>query len=78
MQVLAYSVASVGVSAFSGGLIDGAKAEEVMNTLRSLTEDSQQVSRKKSVVSEIVSGGENVNRLSVLGKALEKWVEVSK
>ncbi|XP_071334354.1 focadhesin [Trachinotus anak] len=41
-EVLAYSVACVGVSAFSGGLIDAAKAEEVMNTLRSLTEESQQ------------------------------------
>ncbi|XP_045921800.1 focadhesin [Micropterus dolomieu] len=41
-EVLAYSVACVGVSAFSGGLIDAAKAEEVMNTLRALTEESQQ------------------------------------
>uniref|UniRef100_A0A3B5A296 Focadhesin n=1 Tax=Stegastes partitus TaxID=144197 RepID=A0A3B5A296_9TELE len=41
-EVLAYAVACVGVSAFSGGLIDAAKAEEVMNTLRSLTEESQQ------------------------------------
>uniref|UniRef100_A0A671UMV3 Focadhesin n=1 Tax=Sparus aurata TaxID=8175 RepID=A0A671UMV3_SPAAU len=41
-EVLAYSVACVGVSAFSGGLIDAAKAEEVMNTLRTLTEESQQ------------------------------------
>nr|XP_020450551.1 focadhesin [Monopterus albus]XP_020450552.1 focadhesin [Monopterus albus]XP_020450553.1 focadhesin [Monopterus albus]XP_020450554.1 focadhesin [Monopterus albus]XP_020450555.1 focadhesin [Monopterus albus]XP_020450556.1 focadhesin [Monopterus albus] len=41
-EVLAYSVACVGVSAFTGGLIDAAKAEEVMNTLRSLTEESQQ------------------------------------
>lgn len=44
VQVLAYSVACVAVSAFSGGLIDAAKAEEVMNTLRTLTEESQQVS----------------------------------
>lgn len=43
-QVLAYAVASVTVSAFSGGLIDAAKAEEAMNTLRTLTEESQQVS----------------------------------
>uniref|UniRef100_A0A8C4NVA7 DUF3730 domain-containing protein n=1 Tax=Dicentrarchus labrax TaxID=13489 RepID=A0A8C4NVA7_DICLA len=42
VQVMAYSVACVGVSAFSGGLIDAAKAEEVMNTLRTLTEESQQ------------------------------------
>ncbi|XP_047426080.1 focadhesin [Mugil cephalus] len=41
-EVLAYSVACVGVSAFNGGLIDAAKAEEVMNTLRTLTEESQQ------------------------------------
>lgn len=45
VQVLAYSVACVSVSAFSAGLIDAAKAEEVMDTLRSLTEESQQVSR---------------------------------
>ncbi|KAM3857392.1 focadhesin [Diretmus argenteus] len=41
-EVLSYSVACVGVSAFSGGLIDAAKADEVMNTLRTLTEESQQ------------------------------------
>uniref|UniRef100_UPI003AB0ACCF focadhesin n=1 Tax=Centroberyx gerrardi TaxID=166262 RepID=UPI003AB0ACCF len=41
-EVLAYSVACVGVSAFSGGLIDAAKTDEVMNTLRTLTEESQQ------------------------------------
>ncbi|KAM6909393.1 focadhesin [Xenentodon cancila] len=41
-EVLSYSVACVSVSAFSGGLIDAAKAEEVMNTLRTLTEESQQ------------------------------------
>ncbi|XP_026208775.1 focadhesin [Anabas testudineus] len=41
-EVLAYTVACVGVSAFRGSLIDAAKAEEVMNTLRTLTEESQQ------------------------------------
>ncbi|XP_037335022.2 focadhesin [Pungitius pungitius] len=41
-EVLAYSVACIGVSAFNGGLIDADKAEEVMNTLRTLTEESQQ------------------------------------
>ncbi|XP_070785778.1 focadhesin [Enoplosus armatus] len=41
-EVLAYSVACVGVSAFSGGLVDAAKAEEVVSTLRALTEESQQ------------------------------------
>ncbi|XP_077083940.1 focadhesin isoform X2 [Siphateles boraxobius] len=41
-EVLAYSVACVGVSAFSSGIIEASKAEESMNTLRSLTEESQQ------------------------------------
>uniref|UniRef100_A0A673ASU0 Focadhesin n=1 Tax=Sphaeramia orbicularis TaxID=375764 RepID=A0A673ASU0_9TELE len=41
-EVLAYSVSCVGVSAFSGGLIDVAKADEIMNTVRTLTEESQQ------------------------------------
>ncbi|XP_012735632.2 focadhesin [Fundulus heteroclitus] len=41
-EVLSYSVACAGVSAFSAGLIDAAKAEEVLDTLRSLTEESQQ------------------------------------
>ncbi|XP_056298140.1 focadhesin isoform X2 [Pseudoliparis swirei] len=41
-EVLAYSVACVAVSAFNGGLIDADKAEEVMTTLRTLTEESQQ------------------------------------
>lgn len=45
LQVLSYSAACVCVSAFSGGLIDAAKAEELMNTLRRLTEESQQVGR---------------------------------
>lgn len=43
-QVLAYSVACVCVSAFSADIIDAAKAEEVMTSLRTLTEESQQVS----------------------------------
>ncbi|KAF7706258.1 hypothetical protein HF521_019512 [Silurus meridionalis] len=41
-EVLAYSVACAGVSAFSCGIIDASKAEEMMNTLRSMTEESQQ------------------------------------
>lgn len=42
-QVLAYSVTCAGVSAFNAGLIDAVKAEEIMSTLRTLTEESQQV-----------------------------------
>ncbi|KAF4111436.1 focadhesin [Onychostoma macrolepis] len=41
-EVLAYSVACVGVSAFNAGIIEASKAEESMNTLRTLTEESQQ------------------------------------
>uniref|UniRef100_A0A087XI00 Focadhesin n=1 Tax=Poecilia formosa TaxID=48698 RepID=A0A087XI00_POEFO len=41
-EVLSYSVACVSVSAFSWGLIHAAKAEEVLNALRNLTEESQQ------------------------------------
>lgn len=45
VQVLAYSVASVTILAFSRGLIDAVKAEEVMDALHRLTEESQQVSK---------------------------------
>lgn len=41
-EVLAYSVTCAGVSAFNAGLIDAVKAEEIMSTLRTLTEESQQ------------------------------------
>ncbi|XP_077355104.1 focadhesin isoform X2 [Festucalex cinctus] len=41
-EVLAYSVACVCVSAFSGDIIDPSKADEVVGTLRTLTEESQQ------------------------------------
>ncbi|XP_048826033.1 focadhesin [Brienomyrus brachyistius] len=41
-EVLAYAVACTAVSAFNTGLIDGAVAEETMNGLRQITEESQQ------------------------------------
>ncbi|XP_057711558.1 focadhesin isoform X2 [Corythoichthys intestinalis] len=41
-EVLAYSVACVSVSAFGGSLVESGKVDQVMDTLRSLTEDSQQ------------------------------------
>ncbi|KAG2466847.1 FOCAD protein, partial [Polypterus senegalus] len=41
-QVLAYSVACVTVSAFNASILDGEKAEEVMNQLRAMTEQNQQ------------------------------------
>ncbi|KAA8579270.1 hypothetical protein FQN60_017486 [Etheostoma spectabile] len=55
-EVLAYSVACVGVSAFSGGLIDAAKAEEVMSTLRALTEESQQTPGFSLALGLVVQG----------------------
>ncbi|KAM9833274.1 focadhesin isoform 2-T2 [Syngnathus typhle] len=41
-EVLAYSVACVSVSAFSVSLVDAAKADQAVATLRTLTEESQQ------------------------------------
>uniref|UniRef100_A0A8C4SN13 Focadhesin n=1 Tax=Erpetoichthys calabaricus TaxID=27687 RepID=A0A8C4SN13_ERPCA len=41
-EVLAYSVACVTVSAFNASILDGEKAEEVMNQLRAMTEQNQQ------------------------------------
>uniref|UniRef100_A0A8C5E8E2 Focadhesin n=1 Tax=Gouania willdenowi TaxID=441366 RepID=A0A8C5E8E2_GOUWI len=41
-EVSAYFLACLGLSAFSAGFIDAAKAEEIMNSLRTLTEESQQ------------------------------------
>ncbi|KAG7462013.1 hypothetical protein MATL_G00197400 [Megalops atlanticus] len=41
-EVLAYSVACAGVLAFSTGIINGSKAEEIMAVLRAMTEESQQ------------------------------------
>lgn len=43
-QVLAYSIACVCISAFNAGIIQPNEAEEIMNKLRTLTEQSQQVS----------------------------------
>ncbi|KAL4641587.1 focadhesin [Arapaima gigas] len=42
LQVLVYAAACVGVSAFSSGVISASKAEEITNTLRYMTEESQQ------------------------------------
>ncbi|KAJ8008233.1 hypothetical protein DPEC_G00102680 [Dallia pectoralis] len=55
-EVLAYSVAGVGVAAFSGGLIDAAKAEVVMTALRSMTEESQQTPGLSLALGLVVHG----------------------
>ncbi|MEQ2202733.1 hypothetical protein XENOCAPTIV_013936, partial [Xenoophorus captivus] len=79
LQVLSYSVACVSVSAFSGGLIDAAKAEEVLNTLRTLTEESQQTPGFSLALGLVVHG------LSVSGhgkaedihpRLLAAWVKI--
>ncbi|XP_072232012.1 focadhesin isoform X2 [Leuresthes tenuis] len=78
-EVLSYSVACVSVSAFSGGLIDSAKAEEVMNTLRTLTEESQQTPGFSLALGLVVHG------LSVSGhgkaedihpRLLAAWIKI--
>ncbi|XP_041635386.1 focadhesin [Cheilinus undulatus] len=78
-EVLAYSVACVCVSAFSGGLIGAEKAEEVMNTLRSLTEESQQTPGFSLALGLVVHG------LSVCGhgkaediypRLLAAWIKI--
>ncbi|XP_056883084.1 focadhesin [Takifugu flavidus] len=55
-EVLAYSVACVTVSAFSRGLLDASKAAEVMNTLRNLTEESQQTTGFSLALGMVVHG----------------------
>ncbi|AWO95702.1 putative focadhesin isoform 2 [Scophthalmus maximus] len=78
-EVLAYTVACVGISAFDAGLIDGAKAEEVMNTLRTLTEESQQTPGFSLALGLVVHG----LSLSGHGKAedihprlLAAWIKI--
>ncbi|XP_054608420.1 focadhesin isoform X3 [Dunckerocampus dactyliophorus] len=55
-EVLSYSVACVSVSAFSGSIIDANKAEEVMNTLRTWTEESQQTPGFSMALGLVVHG----------------------
>ncbi|KAM8882281.1 focadhesin isoform 1-T1 [Synchiropus picturatus] len=78
-EVLAYSTACVGVSAFSGGIIDAAKAEEVMTSLQSLTEESQQTPGFSLAFGSVVHG------LSMFGhgkaedvhpRLLAAWVKI--
>ncbi|XP_048475512.1 focadhesin [Rhincodon typus] len=55
-EVLAYSVACVSVSAFSAGIIQANEAEEIMNKLQSLTEQSQQTAGFAMALGNIVHG----------------------
>uniref|UniRef100_A0A3B5KX03 Uncharacterized protein n=1 Tax=Xiphophorus couchianus TaxID=32473 RepID=A0A3B5KX03_9TELE len=78
-EVLSYSVACVSVSAFSRGLIHAAKAEEVLNALRTLTEESQQTPGFSLALGLVVHG------LSVSGhgkaeniypRLLAAWIKI--
>ncbi|XP_061664812.1 focadhesin isoform X2 [Syngnathoides biaculeatus] len=78
-EVLAYSVACVSVSAFSCGVIDAGKADEVMIALRTLTEDSQQTPGFSMALGLVVHG------LSLAGhgkaedlqpRLLAAWVQI--
>ncbi|XP_029310314.1 focadhesin [Cottoperca gobio] len=78
-EVLAYSVACVGVSAFSGGLIDAAKAEEVMNTLRTLTEESQQTPGFSLALGLMVHGlsmSGHGKAVDILPRLLAAWIKI--
>ncbi|KAL0970352.1 hypothetical protein UPYG_G00240840 [Umbra pygmaea] len=55
-EVLAYSVAGVGVAAFSQGVIDAPKAEDIMTALRSMTEESQQTPGFSMALGLVVHG----------------------
>ncbi|KAJ6616940.1 hypothetical protein lerEdw1_015074, partial [Lerista edwardsae] len=54
--ILAYSVACACVSAFSAGIIEAAKAEEVMNQLQKLVEANQQTPGLALALGSIVHG----------------------
>ncbi|XP_024143659.1 focadhesin isoform X1 [Oryzias melastigma] len=78
-EVLAYSVACVSVSSFCGGLVDASKAEETMNALRALTEESQQTPGFSLALGLVVHG----LALSGHGKAedifprlLAAWIKI--
>ncbi|XP_032439079.1 focadhesin isoform X2 [Xiphophorus hellerii] len=78
-EVLSYSVACVSVSAFSRRLIHAAKAEEVLNALHTLTEESQQTPGFSLALGLVVHG------LSVSGhgkaeniypRLLAAWIKI--
>lgn len=50
-QVLAYSLSCVCISAFSAGIIEAAEAEDIMNKLRLLVENNQQVGMCALIIS---------------------------
>ncbi|XP_032155967.1 focadhesin isoform X3 [Sapajus apella] len=78
-EVLAYTLSCVCTSAFSAGIIEAPEAEDVMNKLRMLAENSQQTSGFALALGNIVHG------LSVCGhgkaedlgsKLLPAWIRI--
>ena len=55
-QVLAYTLSCVCTSAFSAGIIESVEAEDIMNKLRLLVENNQQVGMHVLVIPLGVSG----------------------
>ncbi|KAJ8262543.1 hypothetical protein GJAV_G00167600 [Gymnothorax javanicus] len=78
-EVLAYSLACAGTSAFGASIINGGKAEELMNALRALTEESQQtpgfaLALGLAVHSLSVCGHGKAEDLS--GRLLAAWMKI--
>ncbi|KAJ8382321.1 hypothetical protein SKAU_G00030990 [Synaphobranchus kaupii] len=78
-EVLAYSLACAGTSAFSAGIIDGSKAEEIMNALRALTEESQQTQGFALALGLTVHGlsvSGHGKAVDFSGRLLAAWVKI--
>uniref|UniRef100_A0A673VPZ0 Focadhesin n=1 Tax=Salmo trutta TaxID=8032 RepID=A0A673VPZ0_SALTR len=78
-QVLAYSVAGVGVAAFSGGVVDALKAEEIMSALRSMTEESQQTPGFSLALGLVVHGLSSCGHgkaEDIQPRLLDAWIKI--
>ncbi|XP_076145672.1 focadhesin [Alosa pseudoharengus] len=78
-EVLAYSVACVCVSGFSSGQVSADKAEEIMNTLRSMTEESQQTPGLALSLGVVVSGLSSCGHgkaEDILPRLLAAWTKI--
>ncbi|KAM4611436.1 focadhesin [Polymixia lowei] len=78
-EVLAYSVACVGVSAFAAGVVDATKADEVMTALRTLTEESQQTPGFSLALGLVVYGLSSCGHgkaEDILPRLLAAWIRI--
>uniref|UniRef100_A0A673VY63 Focadhesin n=1 Tax=Salmo trutta TaxID=8032 RepID=A0A673VY63_SALTR len=78
-EVLAYSVAGVGVAAFSGGVVDALKAEEIMSALRSMTEESQQTPGFSLALGLVVHGLSSCGHgkaEDIQPRLLDAWIKI--